>query len=86
MYCGARLIQRIKRMPGRTNAELSQRMTKVLNDWIAAGHSESEIRALVAGPMAVAPIGRDVASESVPLKSGKHRLVRTSGNTFSEAT
>ena len=54
-WCGARLIQRI----GTLNvmpSEIKQRRQAVLKDWTAFGHSETELRALVRGPMAVEPI------------------------------
>lgn len=55
-WCGARLIQRIGKLPGRLTSELSQRRKAVLADWVRWGHAEQEIRALVAGPMAVEPV------------------------------
>jgi len=54
VYCGARLIQRIKAM-GLPRQEASARMTNALADWVAMGHSEQQIRALVKGPLAVEP-------------------------------
>lgn len=58
LYCGARLIQRIGKLPA-PRAELSARRKRVLEDWVAAGHSEAEIRALVAGKaLPVQPVER----------------------------
>ncbi len=48
VWCGARLIQRIATLPLRREA-LSARRKQVLADWLAMGHSEKEIRSLVAG-------------------------------------
>ncbi len=58
LWCGARLINRIGRLKGRTDAELTQRRRSVLADWMAAGHAEVELRELARGPMAVAPVGK----------------------------
>lgn len=55
LWCGARCLQRIPKFSA-TNAEASQRRKLVLRDWVAQGHSEIEIRELVAGPMAFEPI------------------------------
>lgn len=54
IHCGARLIQRIGRLPIAVS-EASQRRKAVLTDWVAAGHSEAEIRKLAKGPLALAP-------------------------------
>lgn len=54
-YCAARLIQRIGRLDVMP-AEIKQRRKAVLEDWCKYGHSESQIRELVRGPMAVEPI------------------------------
>jgi hypothetical protein len=54
-WCGARLIQRLGKLPV-TQAEITQRRRAVLADWCQYGHAESQIRELVRGPMAVAPI------------------------------
>jgi hypothetical protein len=46
--------------------------TKALADWLAMGHSELEIRRLVAGAeVPLAPIGQDDPKESVPPKPVK---------------
>ncbi len=55
LWCGARLIQRIPKF-SKTEAETTQRRRVVLADWIAQGHSEKEIRTLVAGPLAYEPV------------------------------
>ena len=54
-WCGARLLQKLGGL-NVTQAEIKQRRQAVLKDWIAYGHSESEIRELVKGPMSVEPI------------------------------
>lgn len=55
LWCGARLLQRIPKHCG-TDAEAKQRRRVVLADWMKYGHSDSELRELAKGPMAVAPI------------------------------
>lgn len=62
-WCGAALIQRIKELP-RPRPELTQRMQAALSEWVAMGHSEAEIRRLVAGPPALQPTGLDGHGES----------------------
>lgn len=47
LWCGARLIKRIGKLD-RPKDELTARRKRVLADWVAAGHSEAQIRALVA--------------------------------------
>ena len=74
IYCGARLIQRIGLLPiGKTEA--SERRTKVLKDWTQYGHSEKEIRGLVAGPPALGPAKtlESVAQESTKPHSRKRK-------------
>lgn len=58
VHCGARLIQKLGRLSV-TQAEITQRRRAVLADWTKYGHSEQEIRELVRGPMAVAPIAKE---------------------------
>lgn len=58
VWCGARLIQKLGRLSV-TQAEITQRRRAVLADWTKYGHSEQEIRELVRGPMAVAPIAKE---------------------------
>lgn len=55
IYCGARLIQRIRRYSIPVS-ELTERRRAVLADWVAHGHDEAQLRALVKGPLAVEPI------------------------------
>lgn len=54
VYCGARAIQRIQALPIPAD-DKRDRCRKVLADWLAHGHSESELRALAKGPTAVQP-------------------------------
>lgn len=54
IYCGARLIQRIGRLPIAVS-EATTRRREVLADWVKLGHKEAEIRTLVKGPRALAP-------------------------------
>lgn len=58
LHCGARLIQQIPKFCG-TNAEASQRRKAALADWVAMGHDETELRTLVAGPIAYAPVTKE---------------------------
>lgn len=58
LWCGARLIQRLGKLRV-TNAEITQRRRAVLADWVGYGHKETEIRDLVPGPMALAPIVKE---------------------------
>ena len=55
LHCGARLIQRLGKLP-RPKDEITARRRQVLADWLAYGHAETEIRNLVKGPTALAPI------------------------------
>lgn len=74
-WCGARLIQRIGTLRTRPRDELSARRTKVLTDWVAYGHSETELRALAeAKALPLLPIGgQDATSESEPPPKTKRR-------------
>ena len=58
IHCGARLIQAIQRLP-RPREEIQRRCRAVLNDWVAMGHDEKELRALAKGPRALAPVSSD---------------------------
>lgn len=58
LYCGARLIQRIGKLPIPQDKATARRK-QVLADWCALGHAESEIRALAKGPMAHEPTGKE---------------------------
>jgi uncharacterized protein (UPF0335 family) len=71
IWCGARLIQRIKALQ-RPREELTQRMKTVLADWTAYGHDETELRRLVAGPTPLQPLDHADESEASP-KKGKRR-------------
>lgn len=54
IYCGARLIQMLGRLPIAAS-ECSARRKAVLSDWVKYGHSEAEIRRLVKGSIAIGP-------------------------------
>ena len=72
-WCGARLIQRIGQLKDRRPAaELTARRRKVLEDWVAHGHAEQQIRGLVKGPPALAPT-HGPASESESPRPAKRR-------------
>ena len=58
LHCGARLIQRLGKVRTPTSEQITARRKVVLADWIAHGHSEQELRALVKGPLAVAEVKR----------------------------
>ena len=55
IYCGARLIQMLGRLQIPAS-ECSARRRAVLSDWVKYGHSETEIRDLVKGSMALGPV------------------------------
>lgn len=69
MHCGARLIQMIGRLQIPAS-DCSERRRVVLSDWVRYGHSETEIRKLVKGPL---PIGPECTSESVHQDRKKRR-------------
>lgn len=54
-HCGARLIQCLGRLPIPAR-ECRQRRQAMLALWLKHGHSEAQIRELVKGPLAIAPI------------------------------
>ncbi len=54
LHCGARLIQRLGKLP-RPKDEITARRRQVLSDWMAQGHSESDLRRLAKGPVPLAP-------------------------------
>jgi len=54
LHCGARIIQQMPLVSlGKT--ECSQRRTAALAAWVAHGHSELQIRAMVKVPLAIKP-------------------------------
>jgi hypothetical protein len=56
LYCGARILQKLGNLQV-TNAEIRQRRTAALKVWVDMGHSEAELRALMALPaMTAAPV------------------------------
>ena len=54
LHCGARLIQRLGKLP-RPRDEITARRRKVLADWVAYGHAEADLRELAKGALALAP-------------------------------
>lgn len=59
LWCGARLVKRIRRYPKSTDEEIGARRKQVIADWAAAGHDETALRALIAEPgMPVQPGGK----------------------------
>jgi len=54
IYCGARLIQALGRLP-RPKDEIVSRRRAVLADWVAHGHAEDKLRELAKGALAFAP-------------------------------
>jgi hypothetical protein len=67
LWCGSRYIQRIGKTLALPISERSRMRTKALADWLAMGHSELEIRRLVAGAeVPLASTGQDVLPVSVP--------------------
>lgn len=69
LWCGARLIQMIGRLPI-AQREATARRKAVLADWVKQGHSEQEIRDLVKGPMAVEPVSTSRSPELPSEKVG----------------
>ena len=68
-FCGARLIQRLGTLPIAA-AECRARRTQALADWLAHGHNEAGIRALVKGPLSIGP---DEPKASAPQAPAKRR-------------
>lgn len=67
LHCGARIIQSL----GALAIGPSERRTRrqaVLAEWVAHGHSETQIRELAKGPSALAP-SPGKAAASTPLSS-----------------
>ena len=60
VHCGARLIQHLGTLQIAWS-QCSARRTAALRDWVQWGHSEAEIRALVKGPLALAPLPEPVS-------------------------
>lgn len=58
LFCTARLIQRIGKCRSPTSDEIAARRRVVLQDAIAYGHQEAEIRTLAKGPMALEGRGK----------------------------
>ena len=54
LYCGATLIQRIGKYSIPISAA-TERRRAVLDDWVAHGHDEAQIRRLAKGPLAIEP-------------------------------
>jgi len=54
IFCGARLIQRLGKLRTPSSEQITARRKAVLAEWMAHGHSETQLRALVKGPLAVA--------------------------------
>ncbi len=55
LYCGARLIQSLGLLPIPVS-ECKTRRQAMLALWLSQGHNEAQIRELVKGPLAIAPI------------------------------
>lgn len=55
LYCGARIIQHLGTMQIPAS-DCTRRHRDALAVWVAHGHSEAEMRALVNGPPAIAPL------------------------------
>lgn len=76
LWCGARLVQRIRNLP-RPGAEIKARQSKVLEDWQAMGHDRSELLRLSRTECPVAPL------DSEPPTPTKPRSARQKSNTAS---
>jgi hypothetical protein len=58
IFCTARLIQRLPKLRSPSSAAIAARRLAVLQDAVAWGWDESQIRALAKGPMALEPEGK----------------------------
>lgn len=66
LWCGARLIRSIGRLPI-TREQVIKRRRKVLEDWMKYGHAEADLRRLAKqADEPLQPIGQERAGESVP--------------------
>jgi hypothetical protein len=54
VYCGARLIQNLGTLQIRSS-QCTERRKAVLVDWVAHGHSESQLRSLAKGAHCIGP-------------------------------
>jgi hypothetical protein len=54
-FCGGRLIRQIGKLQ-RPREELTERRKRVLADWVAYGHSETDLRALAKSGPAFPPV------------------------------
>jgi DNA recombination-dependent growth factor C len=61
------MIQLIGKLPI-PPAVITQRRKAVLSDWVSHGHNEAEIRALVAGPLAIGPERTTVSAPQTKTK------------------
>lgn len=82
LWCGARLIARLQAME-RPSSEITERCRKVLNDWMAMGHSESELRRLAKTAMPLEPDGGVVNTDSDSPIPAKPRSVQKKSATRS---
>ena len=57
VHCGARLIQKMQRLFALAPDVRRARSRQALDDWMAHGHSEQQLRALAKGAWAVAGVG-----------------------------
>ena len=67
LYCGARIIQHLGTLPI-PQSECTRRRRNELAIWLEHGHSEAQIRALVDGPLALAPLPDTTQHDSKPPK------------------
>ena len=67
LYCGARLIQSLGRLPIPAS-ECRQRRQAALALWLRQGHSEAVIRELVKGPLPIGPAKATVCDSPPPAK------------------
>jgi hypothetical protein len=72
LWCGARLIARIQALQ-RPRSEITARCRKVLADWMAMGHDETELRRLAKTPTPLQPLGGVATSDSDSPKPAKPR-------------
>ena len=71
LYCGARLIQGIQKLPINREAKIT-RCRKVLADWVAWGHRDAEIRKLAS--MREMPLEKLASMRETPLEPEDDRM------------
>lgn len=71
LWCGARLVGRLRELP-RPAAEIKARQSKVLEDWQALGHDRAELLRLSRTECPVAPLDSEPPTQEKP-RSARQR-------------